>query len=44
MNSSANFNINVKDDGIELVEADKFYPSSKLCHECGHKEVSRKAP
>ncbi|MGM0216814.1 RNA-guided endonuclease InsQ/TnpB family protein [Enterococcus sp. AZ109] len=25
--------------GIELVEADKFYPSSKLCHECGHKKV-----
>lgn len=27
---------------IELVEADKFYPSSKLCHECGHKKVNLK--
>lgn len=28
--------------GIELVEAGKFYPSSKLCHECGHKKVDLK--
>ncbi|MBO1086336.1 RNA-guided endonuclease InsQ/TnpB family protein [Enterococcus mundtii] len=28
--------------GIELVEADRFYPSSKLCHECGHKKVDLK--
>lgn len=27
---------------IELVEAGKFYPSSKLCHECGHKKVDLK--
>ena len=26
--------------GIEFVEADKFYPSSKLCSECGHKKAS----
>lgn len=25
--------------GIEFVEADRFYPSSKLCSECGHKKV-----
>lgn len=31
-----------EDYGIELVEADKFYPSSKLCHECGHKKVDLK--
>ena len=24
--------------GIEFVEADRFYPSSKLCSECGHKK------
>ncbi|HJF19899.1 MAG TPA: transposase, partial [Enterococcus columbae] len=23
-------------------EADKFYPSSKLCHKCGHKKVDLK--
>lgn len=22
--------------GIEFIEADKWYPSSKLCSECGH--------
>lgn len=31
-----------EDYGIELVEADKFYPSSKLFHECGHKKVDLK--
>ncbi|MDB7102053.1 RNA-guided endonuclease InsQ/TnpB family protein [Enterococcus mundtii] len=31
-----------EDYGIELVEADRFYPSSKLCHECGHKKVDLK--
>ncbi|OTP12242.1 IS605 OrfB family transposase [Enterococcus sp. 10A9_DIV0425] len=31
-----------EDYGIELVEADKFYPSSKLCHECGYKKVDLK--
>lgn len=31
-----------EDYGIELVEADKFYPSSKLCHACGHKKVDLK--
>ncbi len=31
-----------EDYNIELVEADKFYPSSKLCHECGHKKVDLK--
>jgi putative transposase len=25
--------------GIEFVEADRFFPSSKLCHSCGHKKV-----
>lgn len=25
--------------GIEFVEADKWYPSSKLCSECGHKKT-----
>ena len=25
--------------GIELVEADRFFPSSKLCSECGHKKT-----
>lgn len=24
--------------GIEFIEADRFYPSSKLCSECGHKK------
>ncbi len=28
--------------GIELVEADRFYPSSKLCSECGHKKAGLK--
>jgi putative transposase len=23
-------------NGIEFVEADRFYPSSKMCSECGH--------
>lgn len=27
---------------IELRLADRFYPSSKLCHECGHKKVALK--
>ena len=31
-----------EDYGIELVEADKCYPSSKLCHKCGHKKVDLK--
>ena len=31
-----------EDYGIELVEADRFYPSSKLCHKCGHKKVNLK--
>ncbi len=31
-----------EDYDIELVEADKFYPSSKLCHKCGHKKVNLK--
>lgn len=26
--------------GIEFVEADRFYPSSKLCSGCGHKKAS----
>ncbi|MBO0460221.1 transposase, partial [Enterococcus sp. DIV1298c] len=26
--------------GIEFVEADRFYPSSKLCYECGHRKVN----
>jgi putative transposase len=25
--------------GVELVIADRFYPSSKLCSDCGHKKV-----
>ena len=25
--------------GIEFVEADKWYPSSKICSECGHKKT-----
>lgn len=25
-------------NGIEFVEADKWYPSSKICSECGHKK------
>lgn len=25
--------------GIEFVEADKWYPSSKICSECGHKKA-----
>lgn len=25
--------------GIEFIEADKWYPSSKLCSECGHKKT-----
>jgi len=29
-----------KFNGIEFVEADKWYPSSKLCSECGHKKTS----
>ncbi|WP_429968408.1 RNA-guided endonuclease InsQ/TnpB family protein [Enterococcus sp. DIV2371] len=28
--------------GIEFVEADRFYPSSKLCYECGHRKVNLK--
>lgn len=28
--------------GIRFVEADRFYPSSKLCYECGHKKVDLK--
>lgn len=28
--------------GIEFVEADRFYPSSKLCSECGHKKPNLK--
>ena len=28
--------------GIEFVEADRFYPSSKLCSECGHKKAKLK--
>ncbi|OTO01265.1 hypothetical protein A5883_003582 [Enterococcus sp. 5B3_DIV0040] len=31
-----------EDYGIELVEADKFYLSSKLCHECGYMKVDLK--
>lgn len=42
MNSNANFNINCEDYGIELVKVDTFYPSYKLCHECGHKKVDVK--
>ena len=29
-------NINAKLYGIEFVETDKWYPSSKICSECGH--------
>ncbi|KYH25017.1 putative transposase DNA-binding domain protein [Clostridium tepidiprofundi DSM 19306] len=25
--------------GIEFVEADKWYPSSKICSRCGHKKT-----
>lgn len=25
--------------GIDLIEADKWYPSSKICSECGHKKT-----
>ena len=28
--------------GIEFVEADRFYPSSKICSDCGHKKVDLK--
>lgn len=28
--------------GIKFVEADRFYPSSKLCSECGHKKANLK--
>ena len=28
--------------GIEFVEADRFYPSSKLCSGCGHKKAELK--
>ncbi len=28
-----------KFNGIEFVEADKWYPSSKICSKCGHKKV-----
>lgn len=31
-----------ENNGIEFVEADRFYPSSKLCHECGHKKIDLK--
>lgn len=29
-------------NGIELVVVDRFYPSSKLCSDCGHKKVDLK--
>ena len=31
-----------KQYGIELRIADKFYPSSKTCHKCGHKKSDLK--
>ncbi|MDR2834373.1 MAG: transposase [Streptococcaceae bacterium] len=28
--------------GIEVIKADKWFPSSKICSECGHKKVDLK--
>jgi putative transposase len=28
--------------GVKLIIADRFYPSSKLCSDCGHKKVDLK--
>ena len=36
MNLRLWFSIKVKRIGTEFVEADKWYPSSKTCSECGH--------
>ena len=31
-----------EEEGIELIAADRFYPSSKICSHCGHKKVDLK--
>ena len=31
-----------KEEGIELIAADRFYPSSKICSNCGHKKLDLK--
>ena len=31
-----------EEEGIELIAADRFYPSSKICSHCGHKKLDLK--
>jgi len=36
MSSEQNFKANARNNGIELRVVNRWYPSSKICHHCGH--------